>query len=183
MPHIHTEYGQVDHVITLYIVRTDMDEPRVMLHRHRKLAMYLPVGGHVELDESPWQTAAHELREESGYVLDDLTVLQPTVRIDKLTDVVVHPVPVVMNTHTYGDDAAHYHSDTAYALVAHGEPTLEIDEGETQQLEWLSLAELSDLTDKDIYRNTKEIYMFILSELLHNWVEVPTSVFSIDNPT
>lgn len=182
MPHIHTDHGQVDHVVTLYIIRTDMDEPRVMLHRHRKLDMYLPVGGHVELNESPWQTAAHELREESGYDLDDLSVLQPQIRLESLTNVTVHPQPVVMNTHSYGNDTTHFHSDTAYALVTHGEPAHPIDEGETQLIEWLSATELLQLSDADIFRNTKEIYLFILQELLNTWVEVPTKRYSIDMP-
>lgn len=71
MPHIHTKPGQYDHTVTAYIVRTDGDDPKVLLHMHRKLGMLLPPGGHVELDETPWAAMAHELTEESGYTLDE----------------------------------------------------------------------------------------------------------------
>ncbi len=33
----------------------------------------MQVGGHIELDETPWQAVEHELREESGYTLAELS--------------------------------------------------------------------------------------------------------------
>ena len=66
MAHIHTQPGQHDHTASAYIIRTDLDTPRIMLHLHRKIGKYLQFGGHVELNETPWQAVVHELREESG---------------------------------------------------------------------------------------------------------------------
>jgi len=63
MAHIHTQPGQHDHTASAYIVRTDFDEPKIMLHLHRKIGKYLQFGGHVELHETPWQAVVHELRE------------------------------------------------------------------------------------------------------------------------
>ena len=37
-----------------------------MLHRHRKLEMWLPPGGHVEKDELPDEAAVREVLEETG---------------------------------------------------------------------------------------------------------------------
>lgn len=39
---------------------------RLLLHRHSKLGMWLPCGGHVEAGESPDEAAIREVFEESG---------------------------------------------------------------------------------------------------------------------
>ena len=136
MPHIHTEVGQHDHTVTAYIVRDDFETPRLLLHMHKKLGVLLAIGGHIELSETPWAAMAHEIEEEAGYTMDDLDVLQPKVRIGTYSDVVVHPQPLVMNTHDITAD--HFHSDTSYAFVAHGEPTGELGDGESADLRWLT---------------------------------------------
>jgi len=46
---------------------TEGAEPRIILHKHRKLNKLLQFGGHVELDETPWQAVLREIAEESGY--------------------------------------------------------------------------------------------------------------------
>jgi 8-oxo-dGTP pyrophosphatase MutT (NUDIX family) len=38
----------------------------VLLHRHRKLGMWLPPGGHIERDELPDDAAVREVYEETG---------------------------------------------------------------------------------------------------------------------
>lgn len=69
MPHIHTEPGQHDLTVSAYIVRMDLPEPAIILHKHRKLNKWLQFGGHVEPHENPWQAVQREIREESGYEL------------------------------------------------------------------------------------------------------------------
>lgn len=39
---------------------------KVLLHRHRKLGMWLPPGGHIERDELPDGAAVREVLEETG---------------------------------------------------------------------------------------------------------------------
>jgi 8-oxo-dGTP pyrophosphatase MutT (NUDIX family) len=41
-------------------------EGRVLLHRHHKLGMWLPPGGHIEKDELPNEAAVREVWEETG---------------------------------------------------------------------------------------------------------------------
>mgnify|MGYP001683399595 FL=1 len=78
MPHIHNKPGQHDICVSGYIVKiTEGDEPRIILHKHRKLKMLLQFGGHVELDETPWQAVLREIAEESGYDKNQLKLLQP----------------------------------------------------------------------------------------------------------
>jgi 8-oxo-dGTP pyrophosphatase MutT (NUDIX family) len=42
----------------------------VLLHRHRKLGIWVPPGGHIEPDELPEQAAIRETLEESGVAID-----------------------------------------------------------------------------------------------------------------
>jgi 8-oxo-dGTP pyrophosphatase MutT (NUDIX family) len=41
-------------------------ERSVLLHMHRKLGMWLPPGGHIEIDELPDDAAVREVLEETG---------------------------------------------------------------------------------------------------------------------
>src|SRR5918912_4015114 len=51
-----------DFTATTFVVHED----RTLLLHHRKLAMWLPPGGHIEPHELPDQAALREVREESG---------------------------------------------------------------------------------------------------------------------
>ena len=84
MPHIHT--APVEHVFTAsaYIIRLDQKEPMLLLHKHKKLHVFLQFGGHIEPHETPWEAITHELLEESGYELGQLELLQPTSRIKQV---------------------------------------------------------------------------------------------------
>lgn len=179
MPHIHTEPGQHDHTVTAYIIRSDGGDPRALMHMHKKLNRLMPIGGHVELDETPWQSIAHELSEESGYELDDLKILQPPGVIRALSRVALHPYPVAMNTHDFFDDRAgeHFHSDTAYAFVANGGPGHDVGEGESTDLRWLSESELDAIKSELIFENTREIYKFIFETCLRHWEQADASTY------
>jgi 8-oxo-dGTP pyrophosphatase MutT (NUDIX family) len=48
--------------VAVFVVR----EKEVLLHRHRKLGMWLPPGGHIEEGELPDEAALREVFEETG---------------------------------------------------------------------------------------------------------------------
>ena len=48
--------------VAVFVVR----EGEVLLHRHRKLGMWLPPGGHIEENELPDEAAVREVFEETG---------------------------------------------------------------------------------------------------------------------
>lgn len=181
MPHIHTEPNQHDITVSAYIIRTDGVEPLGLVHMHRKFGMLLQIGGHIELDETPWATVAHELAEESGYTLEELNVLQPDAEQVVADGAVVHPVPVLMNTHKIND--THYHSDLCYAFIAHAEPRQRVAAGESQDLRWMTLAQLKQsVNDGTAARDVSDFYEAIVVRYLSKYHQVPASSYSIEKP-
>ena len=71
MPHIH---DKIDFTVAIFVVQ----EGRVLVIHHRKLDRWLPLGGHIELDEDPEQAALRETREESGLDVELLGERPPT---------------------------------------------------------------------------------------------------------
>lgn len=138
-----------------------------MLHFHRKLHSYMQFGGHIELHENPLQALQHELLEESGYHFAQVKILQPPTRLEKLTNSIVHPQPIVHGTYPIGTD--HFHTDSAYALVAHEPPQDKPAEGESTQIQLFTRQELLDLPDNEIIENVREIALFIFDHRLNNW--------------
>lgn len=184
MPHIHTEPGQHDATVSGWIVRTDMDEPRILVITHKKIQILLQPGGHVELDENPWQAISHELPEETGYTMNQLKLLQPP--IPRFTHYshdlsAVHPMPLLMNTHRVKmhDVGEHYHSDTAYLFVTKYEPVELPGPGESQDLRWLSRREIESLPADDILRGARETALFIFDNCLDTWERVDVNAFAV----
>jgi len=177
MAHIHTNPGEHDHTASAFIVRTDMDEPRLLLHKHKKLGVLLQPGGHIELNENPWQAIQHEIIEETGYELSQLKILQPSIRMKALSGAILHPIPVSPNTHNFDSKGNHKHTDEGYAFIADGAPVGEPDEGESVDMRWLSLSELNDIDKNEIFDNVREVGAFILSIILNEWEAVELSTF------
>lgn len=175
MPHIHTEKGNHDHTASCFIVRTDGSEPRVLLHKHKKLGMLMQPGGHIELNETPWQAVIHEMREETGYELGQLQLLQPPARVKQLFVAKLHPVPVLHNTHAFDEHGDHYHTDIAYAFVTAEPPKHPVGKGESTDLRWLTRAELAALTEADTYRDIHQVVQFIFDVCLEQWERVPAT--------
>lgn len=71
MAHIHEK---IDFTVCVFVVR----DGKVLLIHHRKLDRWLPLGGHIELDEDPEQAAVREAREESGLEVELLGERPPT---------------------------------------------------------------------------------------------------------
>ena len=71
MPHIH---DKIDFTVAIFVVK----DKRVLLIHHRKLDKWLPLGGHIELEEDPEQAALREAREESGFEVELIGERPPT---------------------------------------------------------------------------------------------------------
>src|SRR5450432_4068515 len=71
MAHIHEK---IDFTVAIFVVHDDA----ILLIHHRKLDKWLPLGGHIELDEDPEQAALRETKEESGLDVELLGERPPT---------------------------------------------------------------------------------------------------------
>jgi 8-oxo-dGTP pyrophosphatase MutT (NUDIX family) len=65
-----------DFTATTFVVH----ENRTLLLHHRKLAMWLPPGGHIDPHELPDQAALREVREESGLEVELLTQIRDLLK-------------------------------------------------------------------------------------------------------
>ena len=71
MAHIHEK---IDFTVAIFVVRGG----KVLLIHHRRLDKWLPLGGHIELDEDPEQAALREAKEESGLDVELIGERPPT---------------------------------------------------------------------------------------------------------
>ncbi len=71
MAHIHEK---IDFTVAIFVVR----DGQVLLIHHRQLNQWLPLGGHIELDEDPEQAAVREAKEESGLEVELIGERPPT---------------------------------------------------------------------------------------------------------
>ena len=71
MAHIHEK---IDFTVAIFVVHDE----KILLVHHRNLDKWLPLGGHIELDEDPEQAALREAKEESGLDVELLGERPPT---------------------------------------------------------------------------------------------------------
>jgi len=71
MAHIHEK---IDFTVAIFVVHNE----KILLIHHRKLNKWLPLGGHIELDEDPEIAAHREAREECGFDVELLGERPPT---------------------------------------------------------------------------------------------------------
>ena len=121
-----SEHADPTHITGSAIVVGDRG---VVLHRHKRLNMWLQPGGHIEDGEVPAEAALREAREETG-----LEVRHPSsgpwlVHLD------VHPGP-----------RGHTHLDVRYVVYAEdAEPAPAA--GESQEVAWFGWDEAIELAD------------------------------------
>lgn len=177
MAHIHTEPGQHDFTCSLYIINIeDPKEPRALLHMHRSLHMLMQPGGHVELDETPWQSVNHELLEETGYELEQLRVIQPKQML-RDNAMVEHPVPLLLTTGPFLTVPGHFHTNVTFAFVTDQLPRNPVAKGESDTLRWVSAAEIETL-DEPSFPGVLDIYSQLLSSW-REWRHVPATDYAI----
>ena len=131
MPHIH---DKIDFTVAIFVVHED----RVLVVHHRKLGKWLPLGGHIELDEDPEQAALRETREESGLEVELVGERPPTT--EPGTRALI--APRFLDIHRIHD--SHEHIGMIYwARPVAG--ALRRAEAEHHDIRWCSGAELDAL--------------------------------------
>ena len=131
MAHIHEK---IDFTVAIFVIQNS----RVLLIHHRKLDKWLPLGGHIELEEDPEQAALREAREESGLEVELIGERPPTT--EPGTRALI--APRFLDIHRITE--THEHIGMIYwARPRHG--TLTLAELEHHDLRWCSSADLDAL--------------------------------------
>lgn len=101
----------------------------VVLHRHRKLGLWLQPGGHIDAGEAPWEAALREAEEETGLDLS-------------------HPEdgPVLAHVDVHPGPHGHTHLDVRYLLTA-GDQDPAPGPEESQDVRWFGWREAIDIAD------------------------------------
>lgn len=136
---------EVGHITGSALI-VDLTQGRVLLHLHKKLNVWLPMGGHVDDETDISQVALREASEESG-----------------LTDLVFFPdaselAPFDFDMHTIPESAdrpEHYHLDFRYLLGTYSPETVVMDPDESLAIRWLTFDEA--LASSDLMPDVKRM--------------------------
>jgi 8-oxo-dGTP pyrophosphatase MutT (NUDIX family) len=131
MPHIHEK---IDFTVALFIVH----DRKVLLVHHRALNKWLPLGGHIELEEDPEQAALREAKEESGFEVELLGERPPTTSPGTRALI----APRFLDIHRISDTHEHI-GMTYWARPVSG--ALALAPAEHHDIKWCALSDLDRL--------------------------------------
>jgi 8-oxo-dGTP pyrophosphatase MutT (NUDIX family) len=106
---------------------------RVLLHRHKRLGIWLQPGGHLDPGEHPSQAARRETLEETGVAAD-------------------HPEdgPCLLHVDVHEGPRGHVHLDLRYLLHGDGGSPLRPAPGESPDVAWVARDEVPRLADTSL---------------------------------
>jgi 8-oxo-dGTP pyrophosphatase MutT (NUDIX family) len=126
------------------------------MHKHKKLGLWLPPGGHIELDEDPNQAAIREAKEETGL---DVELVGESYSYEGNSPYDARELipPKFLNRHFFDTSRTHEHVDFAYfARSSSAEARHEIEGGE---MRWFTKEELEKNVEQivpDVQRHALE---------------------------
>lgn len=112
---------------------------KVLLHLHKKLKCWLPIGGHIDRDELPETTVVREVMEETGL---KISLYNPDISLKFGADAIeLHrPMHLLLeNINEY-----HQHIDFIYFATTNSNK-LTPQHGESNNLKWYSESDLAKL--------------------------------------
>ena len=132
LPHPFDEHADPTHVTGSAIV---LGPKGVLLHRHKRLGIWLQPGGHLEPGESPWDAAMREAQEETGLDLCWLPAAnsgQP---------------PPLAHVDVHDGGRGHTHLDMRYRFGVGGGDDPHPPAGESQDVRWFSWPDAIEAAD------------------------------------
>ena len=117
------------------------DGVRVLLTHHRKLGLWLQLGGHADGQRDLSAAALREAEEESGLV--DLVVLPEIFDLDR------HWIP------ERGDVPGHWHYDVRYVVRAGADENYVVSD-ESHDLAWRPIVEVAQDPDESLSRMARK---------------------------
>ena len=159
MPHIHTQSGQIDLVAEVFCVFQNT----VLFRLHEKYGIWLPPGGHVELNETPEEAAVREVKEETGL---DVTLWNGGTEISVDGPKIFSGsrellLPSFMNVHSVSPE--HRHISMVYFGMVTTDNVVQPNTHEKTTTRWLTAEQVR--TDKLIAPLLKKYALAALDEL------------------
>ena len=102
----------------------------VLLHKHKRLGLWLQPGGHIEPGETPWDAARREAEEETG------------LRFEPWSD-----PPDLAHVDVHAGGRGHTHLDLRYLLEVAGDATPRPPAGESQDVFWFGWDAVLEVAD------------------------------------
>jgi 8-oxo-dGTP diphosphatase len=125
-----------------YFLLVDGAENKVLLVDHKKAGLWLPAGGHVEVNEHPKETVKREITEELGIQADFLS----------------HNSFFLTKAKTVGQTAGHTDISLWYILKGCSSATYAFDKEEFLQVRWFSPTEIPyERSDPHLMRCIKKL--------------------------
>jgi|TARA_B100000929_G_scaffold9390_1_gene7944 8-oxo-dGTP pyrophosphatase MutT (NUDIX family) len=112
------------------------DRFMVLMTHHRKLNMWLQLGGHADGTEDLISVAIREAKEESGF--NEFVLLS-----DRIFDLEIHDVPAI------ADEPVHYHYDVRFLLEADPKNNTIIISDESHDVRWIPLDKVVKLNPEN----------------------------------
>ena len=128
LPHPFDESADPTHVTASAIV---WDDDRVVLHRHRRLGLWLQPGGHLDPGETPEEAARREVEEETGLATR-------------------HPEegPQLVHVDVHEGGRGHLHLDLRYLLLPISDRHFDPAADESREVAWFHHERAMDMTDR-----------------------------------
>ena len=124
----------IDWTIVAYVVY----EKKVLFVFHKELQKWLPLGGHIELDEDSDEALAREVKEESG--IEEFEVLSEKPAVDSPERKFLY-TPSYMDIHPISD--THKHVGLTYFLKVK-EDTVSLADKEHDEIRWFGEDNIDD---------------------------------------
>lgn len=133
-----------DFVVAGYVVK----DGKVLLIDHKKLGKWLPIGGHMEPNETPDQAMIREAKEEAGIDVEIISERYPDDDPD--VEMLSRPDHVQLERIAEKAGEEHQHIDFVYVCRARGKGN---KHGGSEECRWFSKGELE--ADPKVPNNVK----------------------------
>lgn len=133
-----------------------VNDGKVLLHKHKKLGIWLAPGGHIELEEDPNEAAVREIKEETGL---EIALIGSRMRDTTVSGDLIPPQ--FINRHHFNEE--HEHVDMVYfGRILGG--ALQAEEGTNTEFRWLSRDEIEH-NEIDLHPSVRAYALAAIDEL------------------
>ncbi len=154
-----------DDVSSVYIYNKKTN--KFLLIYHKKFLKWLPPGGHVNPDESSYNAAIREVKEELGI---DVKLTLLTLKDNNIFTSIDYLYPPVSEEFCVVEEfieeneyrEAHFHLDHIYIALIDEDTKILINDNEIVDYKWFSVNEIQEL---DTFDNVKIVSRLIDSEI------------------